>query len=421
MANLTVYGKLRGAVTPPASKSITHRYLICAALADRKTVIRDFCDSMDTRATISCLKSLGAGIEIEGADITVTPIGRNRLPAGCTLDCQESGSTLRFMLPLVSALGCGATFTAGGRLPERPLSPLYEQLLEHGMKLGGNGIMPLTAAGALTPGDFTIDAGISSQFTSGLLMALPLLDAGSRIVLSGKRESAPYIDMTVSVLKQFGVSVYESRDTFTVPGNQTFRSPVSVTVEKDWSAAANWLVAGCIGGSIECLGLEWPGSLQGDRRIVELLRSMGARIETGSGVRVLPSRLHGIDADCSDIPDLVPALAVAAATAQGESRLTGIGRLRLKESDRIESVCSMLRSFGIQCSATDDSIHICGGYPHCATACPQGDHRIAMAAAVLATAADGESTIKNVDCTAKSYPDFFRDFRNLGGRTIERK
>lgn len=421
MGRTTIYGKLHGTVLPPASKSLTHRYLICAALADKPTVIRNFCDSLDTMATVGCLRALGADIKVEGRDLTVTPLSRGSLSQGSLLDCRESGSTLRFMLPLVSALGCGATFTCGGRLPQRPLSPLYEQLVAHGMSLGTNGVMPLKCSGSLTPGEFTIDAGVSSQFTSGLLMALPLLEGNSRIIQTGKRESVPYIDMTVSVLKQFGISISESRDSFIVSEGQKFQSPATVTVEADWSATSIWLVAGCIGSGIECQGLDWSDSLQGDRRIVELLREMGAKIETGRTVRALPSRLHGIEADCSNIPDLVPALAVAAAAAQGESTLTGVHRLRLKESDRIASLCSMLRAFGIQCSATEDSLHICGAYPHGGPVDPQGDHRIAMAAAVLATIADGDSIIRDIECTAKSYPGFFDDFRKLGGRTIERK
>lgn len=421
MGRTTIYGKLKGTVAPPASKSLTHRYLICAALADKPTVVRNFCNSLDTQATISCLRALGTEIEIDGRSLTVNPLDRGSITGKPYMDCGESGSTLRFLLPLISALGCGATFNGHGRLPERPLSPLYEQLVEHGMVLGEKGVMPMDCSGQLIPGDYTLDAGVSSQFTSGLLMSLPLLKGSSKITLTGKRESMPYIEMTLGVLKQFGVSILETKDPFIATGGQSYLSPALLTVEADWSATAIWLVGGCIGSGIECHGLEWSDSLQGDRRIVELLRSMGARIETGRSIKSFPSRLHGLDADCSDIPDLVPALAIAAAIAQGESNFTGVHRLRLKESDRIATICSMLRAFGIQCSATDDSLHICGGYPHGGVVNPQGDHRIAMAAAILATAADGDSTVRDLECTAKSYPGFISDFKNLGGRTIERK
>lgn len=421
MAGVRVSGSLAGRLTVPSSKSAAHRVLICSALADRQTTVRCVGAGDDIHATAGCLRALGVRLKENGDSFSLTPLRIMPHVEGRPLmDCGESGSTLRFMLPVTAALGISSTFIGRGRLPERPLSPLYEQMTLHGVSMSQNGIMPLTVDGRLKGGDFTLDAGVSSQFVSGLLMAFPLTGSDCRLELTGKKESTPYIDLTVSVMRRFGVSVEDYGNGYRVAEGQRYVSPGESFVEGDWSGAAFWLAAACAGsGVIECYGLDYFDSVQGDRIIVDILREMGGRVEVdGMSVIAYPSDLHGVEVDCSNIPDLVPALAVAASCSSGETVLKGVGRLRLKESDRIESVCAMLSSFGIRNIGSDDSIRIWGGRPVCGTVNSEGDHRIAMAAAVIASLAQGVTVIDNPECSAKSYPGFFDSFRMLGGTVI---
>ena len=413
---LEVSGAVSGNVQVPPSKSVAHRMLICAALSDAPCTI--VCQSVnrDMEATMNCLNALGANITYADGKFSVQPITEVR--KGATLDCGESGSTLRFLLPVAAALGADATFIGQGRLPERPLSPLYEEMTAHGVKMTENGRMPLKCSGKLPAGLYTIDGGISSQFISGLLMALPLTGIQSKIAVTGKQESSSYIGLTLNALSQFGIDIQTVTDGYIIPSGQEFTSAdAQVSVEGDWSAAAFWITAGVAGSKpVTCTGLNYECSAQGDRRIVDVLRSMGADITTTAGtITARPSKLTAAQIDCADIPDLVPILAVAASSAQGTTIFDNIRRLRIKESDRVQSILQLLGMAGIYAFASDNTLTVTGGPARSCAYDPSGDHRMAMSAAILASAKDVKITISDAECTAKSYPAFFDDFNALGG------
>ena len=330
-------------VSAVASKSAAHRALIAAALAEGKTHLVCPEKSRDIIATASSLAALGISVKetADGYDVENTGLFKKN----ATLDCGESGTTYRFLLALVSALGVGASLVGHGRLPERPLSPLYEVLLSGGVTLSPKGSNPLTVSGALSLSEISFDGNVSSQYASGLLLSLPILarrmGSSVTLTLTGRIESLPYIDMTLSVMRDFSVTV--TRDhlpsgaiRFTVPPTP-YRSRKCYAVEGDYSGAAFCLAAGAIGNSsVTVTGLD-PHSAQGDRMVLSLLREFGAEVqESEGGIRVSPAPLHGITVDCSQIPDLVPILAVVGAAAVGETHLVNAARLRLKESDRLE-------------------------------------------------------------------------------------
>jgi len=412
---IEVSGTPSGNVQVPPSKSVAHRMLICAALASEPCTIACRSINRDMEATAACLNALGANITYSDGKFSVEPI--LKLRKGAVLNCGESGSTLRFLLPVAAALGADATFIGQGRLPERPLSPLYEEMTAHGIIMTENGRMPLTCHGTLPAGTYTIDGGVSSQFISGLLMALPLTGNKSRIIITGKKESASYIDLTLNALRQFGIEVETTPQGYYIPGAQRYTTPgTQVTVEGDWSGAAFWITAGVAGAKqITCTGLDYEHSAQGDRRIVDVLRRMGADITTDAGnVTARPSRLTAAQIDCADIPDLVPIMAVAASTAQGTTLFDNIRRLRIKESDRVQSILELLSGAGICAYATDNTLTVTGGPARSCAYAPSGDHRMAMAAAVLASVNGIKVSISDAECTAKSYPGFFDDFNALG-------
>lgn len=392
--NYTIFpNKLKGIVSAVPSKSQAHRLLICAALADKPTTIKigTFCD--DLMSTIGCISGFGAGIESKGDDaLTVFPILDS--PASAEVYCGESGSTLRFLLPIAGALGIETKFHLAGRLPERPLSPLWEEMEHHGCKLSRCSDGSVLLGGKLRPGHFSMNGGVSSQFTSGLLMALPLLDAGSRLALSETPESKPYIQMTLDVLSKFGVFW----NNFYTNGNQKFQSPGEITVEGDWSSAAFWLAANALGSDVIVTGLD-AQSTQGDRDLLALLP-------------LLKSGNPAINA--SDIPDLIPVLAVVAAANQGAT-FQNIRRLRLKESDRVQSILSMIRSLGGSGKADENTMTIHPKPLSGGTVDTMGDHRIAMSAAIASTVCTRSVTILGAECVSKSYPGFWEVFTRLGG------
>ena len=383
---------LCGTVAAIASKSMAHRLLICAALANTPTQVHCDGTSKDIEATRACLSAMKTGE---------------------FLPCGESGSTLRFLLPVVAALGLETEFHMEGRLPRRPLAPLDEQLCAHGVKLSRPQEAVLQVGGKLTPGDFVLPGDVSSQYISGLLFALPLLDAPSTLTVTGTLESAPYVDMTLSALAQFGVQVQKTGCTYEI-APAAYKSPGQATVEGDWSNAAFFLCAGALGKPVTVTGLD-PDSLQGDKKIIEILHRMGAKTEqNGDRFTVCPGTLHAADIDASEIPDLVPVLSVVAAAAAGTTRIYNAKRLRLKESDRIASVCAMLRALGADAEETEDGLAIHGGKTLSGGAVDScGDHRIAMSAAIAATICTGETEIWNPKAVEKSYPNFWEDFSAL--------
>lgn len=407
-------GGRHGTVRVPASKSQAHRLLILAALGGEETTL--LCDgiSRDIAATADCLRALGADIRETEGRLRVRPI--RKAPGGlCRLPCGESGSTLRFLLPVVGALGAECVFLREGRLPKRPLAPLEQQLTAHGMTLRAEGAA-LHVSGRLTPGAFTLPGDVSSQYLSGLLLALPLLEGDSTLAVTGTPESAGYIAMTEQALALADISPEKQENLWRIGGGQRPRLPRRLAVEGDYSSAAFFLCMGALSRrGIAVKGLD-PLSVQGDRAILHLLRRFGAEVRE-EGDRVLVrrgARLHGIVIDAAPVPDLIPALAALAAAAEGETRVVNAARLRLKESDRLQSTAALLRSLGGSVQELHDGLIVGGGTPLTGgTVKPFGDHRIAMAAAVAACAAAGDVTVRDSDCVKKSYPRFWADFAAL--------
>ena len=380
--------RLRGTVTPPPSKSYAHRMILAELLAgcDAFSVSPELSD--DIRATLSCAAALR----------------RDAFPA---LDCGESGSTLRFLLPIALALRGGGAFTGRGRLMQRPLTPYFDIFAEKGIEWTQDGDT-LTVRGRLTPGEYRLPGDVSSQFVTGLLFALPLLDGDSVVRLTSPLQSAAYVEMTLETLRQSGVRIERpDAQSFQIPGGQRYRAP-ETPVEADWSQAAFWQAANFLGNRVKILGLN-PKSAQGDRVILKLFREMAN-----------PAPLP-VEIDLSGIPDLLPPLAVMAAW-RDITRFIHAGRLRYKESDRLESVARLLRAFGVSVQTGPDWMSVYGGIPERneplkVDGCH--DHRIVMAAAILATVWDAPVTIQGAEAVGKSYPDFFTHYRQLGGQ-VER-
>lgn len=390
--DITIYpNKLNGTIAAIPSKSQAHRLLICAAFADRPTEL--YCPDInrDIEATADCLNALGAQITRTQDGYHVVPA--EKIPERAELPCCESGSTLRFMLPIAGALGVDTTFRMEGRLPQRPLSPLWEEMERMGCVLTRPTETTLRCTGQLRPGDYTIDGSVSSQFITGLLFAASLLPGSSRIHLTGKVESVPYITMTRNAMSIFGVST----DDFAVSGGREYRSPGKLTVEGDWSNAAFFLAAKALGNDITVTNLR-QDSPQGDRAVAQ----------------ILPMLEQNTSVDCGDIPDLVPILAVVSGAKKGAA-FENIGRLRLKESDRVASVAAILENLGCRVDTTRDTLTVHPAPFHGGTINAVGDHRIAMAAAIAATVASGPVTILGAQCVSKSYPSFWEEYRRLGG------
>ena len=413
--NLTLpAAALAGSVRIPASKSQAHRLLICAALGKRPVTLS--CDgfSNDIVATAGCLQALGAQMVLEDDRlIRITP---GHAAASAALPCGESGSTLRFLLPVAAALGVKATFWMEGRLPQRPLYPLDEELTRHGMTLTRDGDT-LRIAGQLQPGDDTLPGNVSSQYISGLLMALPLLHGDSSLTVTGKVESAAYIAMTEDALRLSGIAFQKDGWVYHIPGGQTFALPTELAVEGDWSNAAFFLCAGALSEKgVTVTGLN-AASSQGDRAIVDILRAFGAQVSVSNDtVTVSAAPLHGITIDANPIPDLIPVLSVVAAHAEGETKITGAARLRLKESDRLQTTAAMLRSLGGTVEELPDGLRLRGSALTGGTVDSANDHRIAMSAAVAASSCP--VTVLGSECVAKSYPRFWEDYETLKGEVL---
>ena len=371
-------GKLAGSVTVPSSKSMAHRLLICAAFAKRRLHLILGEINEDIAATAEGLDAICHGVKRNNYGYAIGPCELD-MESKAVINCRESGSTLRFLLPIVGALGMDATFQMEGRLPQRPLSSLWEEMERMGCKLKREGSL-LHCTGKLRPGHYRMDGSISSQFISGLMMALPLIEGETSLEITGNVESKPYIEMTRHVLDLFQNGC-----------------PERIEVEGDWSSAAFWLAANALGNEISMLGLN-NFSPQGDREIVG----------------ILPKMEEYCTVSCSDIPDLVPILAIVAAAKKGAT-FTGIRRLRLKESDRVASIIAMVESLGGKAESTENILTVYGTGFTGGTVDSFGDHRIAMAAAIAATVCKESVTILGAECAKKSYPAFWEDYGHLGG------
>ncbi len=406
-------GNRTGTVKAISSKSHVHRLLICSALSKENTVIKDVTFSKDILATINCLDGLLADIKIENDVVHIFPY--NKPCEKKELDLCESGSTYRFLVPIICALGIKTSFTGAKRLAERPLSPLYELLIEHGASLSEKGLFPLVCNGNISAGEYTISGEVSSQFISGLIFALPLLDGDSVINVTGKMESYPYIKMTLDAVKLFGIEVIEDTNKFIIRGNQKYVSPQNIIAEGDWSNAAFFACMGAIsqkGITIKNLN---SNSIQGDKEIINILSKMGAEIIwENNSVTVKKNKLTGTQIDASQIPDLVPVLATISTVAKGKTVIYNAERLRIKESDRIESVYSMLEKLGADIEKTEDGFiiygkdNLSGGIIR-----SENDHRIVMSGAVASCMSTNPLIIDGEEAVTKSYPHFFKDFNAL--------
>lgn len=396
------------------SKSDAHRLLIAASLAANPTQVLLSRRSADIDATVACLRALHTTIleTPHGLDIFPQQGGKG-IPM---LDCGESGTTLRLLMPVAAARYDTVHMTGHGRLPERPLEELLRCLRINGTSSDSTHL-PLTLQGRLHAGAFEIDGNISSQYISGLLLALPMLFGDSEIKLLSPLESSGYVDLTRATLAKFRVQTQQRPNGFFVRGGQTYRSPGTVTVEGDWSNTAFFLAAGAMHTPVACTGLSIT-THQPDFAILELLQRFGANVEVQDDTIVVsPGTLRGITVDVSQMPDLVPILAVLGACAKGQTQLMNAKRLRLKESDRLQSTAQMLRALGVRVKELEDALIITGeaGSLKGSSIDCCNDHRIAMAAAIAATRAQGETTLIGAECVQKSYPSFFEDFAALGG------
>lgn len=385
--NVTIVpGTLEGAVTPPSSKSQTHRAVLALMLAQGEGKLSNLAVSEDIQATQDCVAALKSG----------QPAQADGLPL---LDCGESGSTLRFLIPVALAVRGGGHFTGRGRLMERPQGPYIRLFEEKGILWNQEGTC-LTVAGQLEPGVYALPGNVSSQFITGLLYALPLLPGDSRIVLTTPLESRGYVDMTLDMLRRFDIKVEEQEDGFLVPGNQTYQAR-DLTLEADWSGAAFWYAANFLGAQVDIQGLN-SDSVQGDRQIGTLYWKL--------------ARPGNVDIDLSQCPDLAPPLAAMAAVRKGTTRFVHAGRLRMKESDRLETIARTLNALGAKAQVGEDTLTL-EGVDHLEGGTVDGcnDHRIAMMAAVAAVACKEPVTILGAECVKKSYPRFWEDYTALGG------
>lgn len=383
--------KLKGHINAISSKSFAHRIIMSAALCSEPTHIILNTFSEDINATLKCIEALGARIKYENDGLTVTPVNRTSPPKSPVLDCCESGSTARFIIPVAAAFCPDFTAIGSGRLPERPFSPLIEQMRLHGITADRDKL-PIHCNGILESGKYELAGNISSQYITGLMLALPQCTGNSEIALTSPLESAAYVDITIEVLSKFGIKVEKNKSGYAIISSE-YISPKETAVEGDWSNASFWLAADMLCGGVTVDGLN-PDSVQGDKAFSDV---------AGSDI-----------IDAREIPDLVPILAVVACAKHGKTQIVNAQRLRLKESDRIKTVCSALSSLGADISETDDGLIITGHGTLKGGICSGfNDHRIVMSCAIASLICENSVTIHGAEAVNKSYPKFFHDFESL--------
>lgn len=421
---------LGGEVRIPPSKSMAHRYIIGAALSDQEVTIKNIEASKDIEATLQVMHNLGVdyyrAAEEDGTlSLVINGRGRNFKLRNKDFNCNESGSTLRFLVPLLLLFNEEVIVEGKGKLGERPLDVYYDIMKEQGIEYRNDeGKLPLILEGCrknLRPGHFKVRGDISSQFITGLMFALPLLDGDSVIEMTTTLESRPYVDLTMKALADFDIKI-ENEDyrIFRISGNQKYSSGI-YEVEGDYSQLAFFAVAGAIGKKeIRCVGLD-RNSLQGDKVIIDIMKEMEADIEeiTG-GYLIRPSKTRGTVIDIKECPDLVPALSVLASLSEGETRIINGERLKIKESNRLESTSRELMKMGADITIGEDSLTIRGveGFKG-AEVDSWNDHRVAMSLGIASQRADDEMVLTGAGSVAKSYPRFWEDFVKLGGEIIE--
>lgn len=404
-----------GTVNVPPSKSDVHRAIICAAMANGVSRISPVALSNDIKATIGCIKALGADAVLENNVLTVdgTNMYKNKT---ALLDCGESGSTLRFFIPIAAVGNINATFVGKGKLPQRPIGIFTEALPKAGTVCKTEGGLPLEIKGQLKSGIFEIPGNVSSQFIIGLLLALPILEGDSEIVLTSPLESVGYIAMTIRTMKQFGVNIQATEKGWHIKGGQSYKT-CDYTTDGDWSQAAFFMVLGAVSGKVTVKGVA-KDSTQGDKKCAEILARFGAKVtQLDNEVTVEKGELKAITIDASQIPDLVPVLSVCAAFAEGTTKIINAERLRIKECDRLKATAELLNNLGGKVKELSDGLEITGvsslkggnvnGY---------NDHRIVMSAAVCAARSDEDITATFAMSINKSYPDFYIDYNSIGGK-----
>lgn len=418
-------GLLKGTLKIPPSKSIAHRAIICASLACGVSKIINIEKSDDIIATIDGMRALGASIEDtdKGLKIRGIPLHESTGEKDIRVDCKESGSTLRFLLPIVTLFDYSFQFFGHGKLGQRPLDPYYKIFKEQGIFYEKCSSQPLDLRikGQLKAGIFYLPGNISSQFITGLLFALPLLKEDSKIIITSKLESIGYIDLTLSLLKHFGIEIsHDNYKVYHIKGNQSYK-PQDYRVEGDYSQAAFFLVANALGSKVVIEGL-LEDSLQGDKEIVNILEKMG-HVFSKKDKNILSAKLGDlkfIPIDGSQYPDIIPALSAVCTLSKGESHIVGAGRLRMKESDRLKAIYEELSKLGAKILETSDGLIINGVEKLSANEklWSHKDHRIAMMLAIIGTVCEKPITITDAECISKSYPNFWEDFKSLGGKII---
>ncbi len=403
--------KLKGSVTVPPSKSLAHRAIICASLAEGRSKIRNIQYSEDILATIAGMRAFGAVIQTEEDTVIIDGISDYSSGEGRTINCNESGSTLRFLIPLATLFEGKTRFTGQGKLGTRPLDTYEEIFSKQGLhyRPSNTDELDLTVEGSLRPGIYDVRGDVSSQFITGLLFTLPLLEAESEIRMTTPLESEGYVDLTLSMLKTFGINIDfdKEKQVFRVEGNQVYRAQ-NTTVEGDYSQAAFFLSANALDNSVEVNGMN-PASLQGDREIIAILEQLN---DGASDERTI---------DGSQCPDIIPVAALVAALSDGRTTFTNLERLRIKESDRLEAVQKELARLGADIEIDGDALLIKGTaiLKGNATVWSHKDHRIAMMLAVASTVCEKPIIIRDTECVAKSYPNFWDVFEQLGGKSSE--
>lgn len=407
-------GPISGTVAVPPSKSQTHRAIIAASLSKGKSVIHNAAVNDDIAATIAAMEKIGVKIINNGSQLIVNGVSRVIVSDDNFIDCNESGSTLRFILPILSLSREKVIYTGKPGLMKRPMSTYDEICRQHGLNYQQTD-KTIMVSGTLTPGIYNVPGSVSSQFISGLLFALPLLKGDSEIHIGEPLESKGYVDMTVDVLRRFGIAIEERDAVYYVRGNQSY-VPANLTIEGDHSQMAFFAAAGVLSGDVLCKNIT-TASLQPDRRILDVITAMNGIVERqAAGILFRKSDLHGCVVDVAQCPDIAPIIAVLGAGAKGVTTIENAARLKYKESNRLQTTTDILRAFGVEVKMTDTSL-IIHGRPSFEGGLidPAPDHRIVMSAAIAATRATKPVLIKRAEAVNKSYPNFFNDFKSVGG------
>ncbi|MDE6656358.1 MAG: 3-phosphoshikimate 1-carboxyvinyltransferase [Anaeroplasmataceae bacterium] len=415
--NVTIHPKkLKGIVSIPPSKSLSHRAIIAASLSEEESVISNVMFSKDILATLEGMKALGAKIEVEGTTLRIKGSKVKRISN--VIDANESGSTLRFLIPIALVNSDPIEFVGHNHLVNRPLASYFEIFDKIGIKYSHpqDAYLPLKASGGLVSGVYEVKGNISSQFITGLLFALPLLDGDSRIKIIGALESKGYVDLTLDILSKFGIRIINNNyEVFSIPGNQSYKG-YNYKVEGDYSQTAFFLIAGAMGADIKLKGMNQV-SYQGDKKIVDDMKALGGNIQFEENLLYcLPSKTKGATIDFSQSPDLGPALTVLASVSEGTSKFVHVSRLRIKECDRVTCMKEELEKLGAKIEEEPDTMTIHGSSKlHGGIVDSHNDHRVAMALAMASLKMEEDLTILNAECVSKSYPNFWEVFEALGG------